>query len=344
MVVLSRPTTCLRLALMEAELQKCCVLLRTYSDPERAMRKMNRLSCERLFLITVERRGGSTVSHCSSYKLPKIDGTYLIDEESETNNDIGTVFNDLKEKLLATGCCNSISSSVASLQSEKNALPTRTYHPDSVGKEERTFLWKQILARVILNLPRPSQTEINQALSRLVQRYSGDVTAKRQLMGFQQNYDRRDAIHWYTSSTCIYPLMNAAFRISSIDDIFGLRFFIYDLYLDLAALHEEQSRDALRGKTVSRYMKSPGGISLSDFKKAIGGFVSTNCFLSASTVPDNLDTGDNNDILMEIISTDCAEDTAVPFAFVSECSSPDDQREVLFSWHTPFLYKTFRHQ
>ena len=119
--MLTHPKVYLRVLLIKCELQQCGVLLKTYSNSNRALKKIRRLSFDKLFLIICRSVDNKTVTHYLNDGLPKIDVTYIIDEnnDNDNDNDIGAVFEDLKQNLLATACCNSVSSSTESLQSGK---------------------------------------------------------------------------------------------------------------------------------------------------------------------------------------------------------------------------------
>ncbi|CAF3684352.1 unnamed protein product [Rotaria socialis] len=345
LIVVTHPKAYLRLPLIKHELKQCSLPYKTYSNPNRAVKKVKQLIFEKLFLIRCRSIDYKTVSHYLSYELPKVDAAYTIDEETDNDDDITAVFGDLKENLLATGCCNSVSSSTESLRSEINAITINTYHPDSVSKGKMFFLWNQLMASVILNLAYPSKREIDETMSKFIKLHSNNVTAKRELISFQQHYNPTDAIRYYTTSSFMYTLLNQALQTRNVDAIFDLRFNITDLHHHLAVLYRGQSQARRSNKEkCCRYFNTPLHCGFDDFSRNVGGLISFNSLLSVSAVecaaefPHDTDT--KNDILVEIVNVDSNSDAAMPFANISEFSATGDIRETLFSWHSPFLVQS----
>ncbi|UJR18011.1 hypothetical protein I4U23_004912 [Adineta vaga] len=271
----------------------CAILLATYSDPNRAIKKIKRLPFDKIFLIRCQSSVNQTDSHYLSYELPKIDGSYGIDEHS----DFDDVFEDLYENLILTACCNSVSSSTESLRLETNAITIDTYHPDSVSNEKMRFLWSQILVNVILNLARPSQAEI---------------------------------------TTEVYSTINKSFEYMNIDHIFDLRYFLTDLHSRLESLYRDQKQLRSAAPVVYRYFNTPSRISFSDISKNVAGFLSFNTFLSSTRSHPDYNVGTENDIAFEIVNLDTDDEPAVPFAYIFAESATNDNREILFSWNSPF--------
>ncbi|CAF1397331.1 unnamed protein product [Rotaria sordida] len=194
---------------------------------------------------------------------------------------------------------------------------------------------------VILNLARLSVQEIDETLLKFTELYSNDATAKREIIQFHENYSSDNPIWWYTRGTFIYRLLNRSLGTINVDNIFDFRFYIVDLYHHLAALHRDQSIAPRTNKIVARYWNRPDFISLNDLSRNVGGLVSFNSFLSTTTslqhqcYPDSKD-----DILIEIVNIDVGKETAMPFANVAPSSVTADDREILFSWYTPFVVQS----
>jgi hypothetical protein len=274
------------------------------------------------------------VTHDLNDGLPKIDVTYIIDENND--NDISAIFEDLKQNLLATVCCNSVSSSTESLQSERNALIIDTYHPDLVNKEKVSFLWNQLLVEIILHLVRPSEREIEGTISRFIELYSNDVVARREIINFSREYSSADTVWWCTKTPYIYSLFNNAFRMRNVDAIFDLRFLIVDLHYHWTSLYRNQSQPGSLTQVAHRYLNPSNLFDVDTFIRNVGDIFSFQNLFSTTDLVSNRISNNKNDILVEIVNLDTTNEAVMPSTIASSSSITNDEHETLFFWNSSF--------
>jgi hypothetical protein len=338
LIVLSHPEIYLRLPFIKYELQRCAVLLRTYQSSNRAVKKIRRLLFEKLFLIICRSVANKTVAHYLNDKLQEIHVIYIIDEKNDNDddNDISAVFENLKQNLSETGCCNSVSSSTESLQSDTNALTVAIYHSDSISKEKISFLWNQLLINVILRLMRPSEREITETISRFIELYSNDIVATREIINFSREYSSASTAWWCNKTPYIYSLFNNAFRMRNVDAIFDLRFLIMDLHHHLALSYRNQTQMRALTPVVHRYFNPSDLIDADAFVRNVGEILSFHNPFSTTDLVNSRISNNKNDIVIEIVNLDTANEAAMPFAFASSSSITNDERETLFFWNSLF--------
>lgn len=165
-----------------------------------------------------------------------------------------------------------------------------------------------------------------------------------QLQEFQQQYQRKTPIWWYTGENFLYGMLNYALRSLDMETITKMGFFIRNLQQQLKNLHGEQSI-SFRGQfIVYRGQKT----SWEDFQNLFNtknGFISFNNFL--------LTTTDRKDAMVSAQrALKCKENVGVifimnidpkkvsssttPFALIDRCSFSRRDNEILFSMHTIF--------
>ncbi len=97
---------------------------------------------------------------------------------------------------------------------------------------------------------------------------------------FEQHLNPIDAITWYTNNCFLFRLLNRALRTETPELLFAFRFFI--IVLCNALKNEKQKLPRNTTLTVFRGQK----MTVVDFNRLrdkIGGFITTNGFLSTST-------------------------------------------------------------
>jgi hypothetical protein len=83
---------------------------------------------------------------------------------------------------------------------------------------------------------------------------------------FKRNYRNKTSIWWYTSPCFLYSMLNCAVRLSDVDIIIRMGFFIGDLHRQIEQLNKGQSVvDHMAAKMLSVYRGQ--GLSKADFQK-----------------------------------------------------------------------------
>ncbi|CAF1447726.1 unnamed protein product [Rotaria sordida] len=172
------------------------------------------------------------------------------------------------------------------------------------------------------------------------ERYLNDSIELKRIDYFEQTYDAKNAIKWYTTDCFIYRIINESLRIESIDLIFKLRYFINDLHNQLAQMQIDFLRlfpsnvfilTLYRGLTMDWNQ-------LEELGRNKGNLVSTNSFLSTTNDYEaaRFFAGDGNvdrdyvSVIFEI-SVNTKVKHSIPFAKIDYQSIFKDEDEVLFS-------------
>ncbi|CAF4564104.1 unnamed protein product, partial [Rotaria sp. Silwood2] len=160
---------------------------------------------------------------------------------------------------------------------------------------------------------------------------------------FEREYRDHLPVWWYTSDSFLCPMLNRALRTQEVETIIKMGFFIQDLYRQIEELHSDQFANS-QAQLLIVYRGQ--GISSTDFeklKKAKGGLISFNNFLSTSADKD-VSSMFAESILVDpeliAILFEITVDTSIVsphFAFVDNVSYfRDSEREILFSMHSVF--------
>jgi tetratricopeptide (TPR) repeat protein len=160
----------------------------------------------------------------------------------------------------------------------------------------------------------------------------------------RRKYRDETPIWWYTYECFLYPMLNRALRMSDVDIIIKMGFFIGDLHRQIETLHKEQFGDQQTGKTLIVYRGQ--GLSKTDFDQLTntkGGLMSFNNFLSTSK-DRNVSLGfarnaltDPDSVGILFVMTIDPSQSTTPFASINGVSFfKDKENEVLFSMHTVF--------
>ena len=104
------------------------------------------------------------------------------------------------------------------------------------------------------------------------------------IIHFQQEYEKKTPIWWYTSEPFLYHLLNQILCSLDISVIVKLGFFIKDLYQQIDDMYQNQ----FTGTNIDQRLKfyRGQGMSKDEFEKVLktkGGLISINNFLSTST-------------------------------------------------------------
>ncbi|CAF1475651.1 unnamed protein product [Adineta steineri] len=224
-------------------------------------------------------------------------------------------------------------------------IPVNEIAPtDNLNQLDPTFMYTQIFKDILVNMEHDKQA-IKQFIAYCRHH---DCGSSKNIDQFEQKYDAASAIWWYTSPSFIYSMLNYALRSMVGDTIINMGFFVHDLHQQILQLHQQQV-NSYHGKSFIVYRGQ--GLTKPNFeklKKAEGGLMSFNNFLSTSknkevsigyadialTEPDKVG-------ILFIMSVDPCIKSA-PFAFIKEISYFREEDEILFSMHTVFRVGTVK--
>ncbi len=166
---------------------------------------------------------------------------------------------------------------------------------------------------------------------------------------FEQNYSPENAIWWYTRGTFLYRVLNQALREFDFDILFALRFFIADLYKQLAVEHARFQTNFTSNVDSNSILKVYRGQSISNeeltlLRQSQNGFFSMQSFLSASTMPEigqffAESNAPSTDTLVRIVyefKIDTRLTKTKPFADINHLSYFQGENEVLLALGSVF--------
>ncbi|CAF0929961.1 unnamed protein product [Rotaria sp. Silwood1] len=217
-------------------------------------------------------------------------------------------------------------------------LPKKDFFRNSTD-HSAPFLAFQLLIDMMLRLDRTGFAR-DELLEVCRERYSHDSIELQRIDHFEQTYDAKHAIKWYTTDCFIYRIINESLRNESIDLIFKLRYFINDLHNELAQMQSNflsLLSPNLSVLTLYRGLKMDWN-QLEELRRNKGNLVSTNSFLSTTSdyeaacffAGDGSVDQDDVSVIFEI-SVNTKVKHSIPFAKIDYKSIFEHEDEVLFS-------------
>ncbi|CAF2840151.1 unnamed protein product [Rotaria sp. Silwood2] len=215
-----------------------------------------------------------------------------------------------------------------------------------------TFYWYQLLRKTLLHMPQTHNAK--QDLIDIGRKHYADNDKELMIINdFNEKYKKNEAIRWYTRDSCLYRLLNKAFRTENIDLIFKFRFFIIDLHKQLQNLYKNYI-ELLRSYDLDYLTVYRGQqMSTEEFQKLkenIGELISINSFLSTTTdsaiamiyAGNDANHPDIVSVLFQItIDLNMIDKNSErPFADVKEHTYFISEDEILFSMSTIFRIET----
>jgi tetratricopeptide (TPR) repeat protein len=237
----------------------------------------------------------------------------------------------------------------ASQQCEQNAISISFVatggdaNSKNLDRLDPMFMYTQIMKEILLTI------DFNEKHFQEYINYCRDVFEDNEgelknIDKLRRNYRDETPIWWYTCECFLYPMLNRALRMSDVDIIIKMGFFIGDLHRQIETLHREQFGGHQTGKTLIVYRGQ--GLSKTDFDQLTntkGGLMSFNNFLSTSKNRHvSLDfarkaLADPDSVGILFVMTIDTSQSTTPFASINSVSYFEDKEdEVLFSMHTVF--------
>jgi tetratricopeptide (TPR) repeat protein len=208
----------------------------------------------------------------------------------------------------------------------------------NLNQLEPSFMYTQIFKDVLLEM------EHNQQSIKDFTTYcrTGNHGSPNNITKFENEYNAKLAIWWYTYPSFIYSLLNGALRMLEADTIIKIGFFIRDLHYQIQELHQKQVHSYQYKSFIVYRGQSLSTADFEKLQKKKGGLLSFNNFLSTSRAQDfalalaksALGNTDTVGILFQM-TVDPSVSTAA-FAEIHEVSYYEKEEEILFTMHTVF--------
>ena len=236
----------------------------------------------------------------------------------------------------------------ASQQCEQNAIsiifvPTSgDASSKNLDRLDPMFMYTQIMKEILLTITF-KQEHFKEFIDYCCQIFDDNEEELTNVNKLKRSYRNETPIWWYTCQCFLFPMLNRALRMSDVDIIIKMGFFIGDLHRQIEQLHKEQSSDHTTGKILTVYRGQ--GLSKADFQKmkeTKGGLMSFNKFLSTSK-DRNVSLGfalsalaDSDSVGILFVMTIDPSQSTTPFASINGISYFPEEDEVLFSMHSVF--------
>ena len=222
-------------------------------------------------------------------------------------------------------------------------VKTKGESSENFDQLEPLFMYTQLIKEIILSI-KFEQKHLDQYLEHCRNAFTDNETELDKIKDMAKNYQLKRAIWWYTKESFLYPMLNRALRLTEIDIILKIAFFIKDLHQELDQLYREEfpRTSSIKSFTVYR------GQSLSedDMKKireTNGGLIAFTNFLSASkqrevSVRFALSSLRKNPAIVGILYVMDINPVkaTTSFASIESVSAVKGEDEVLFSMNSVF--------
>ena len=213
------------------------------------------------------------------------------------------------------------------------------------------FMYTQILKEILLEIEFDQQhiLDFTQYCREALEK--DNKNQLKNVNTFEQDYSKKTktAIWWYTWESFLYPMLNRALRLSEIELIIKMGFFVADLHRQIEHLHQQQFTGINTNKTFLVYRGQ--GMFKEEFtkiSKSEGGLISFNNFLSTSMEKNKAIPFARRALrnpasigILFVMEVDPKHST-VPFASVANIGAYKRENEVLFSMHSVFRIHTVK--
>jgi tetratricopeptide (TPR) repeat protein len=237
----------------------------------------------------------------------------------------------------------------ASQQCEQNAISISFVatggdaNSKNLNRLDPMFMYTQIMKEILLTI-KFQQKHLHEYVDYCRAAFDDNEEELNNVDMFRRKYRDKTPIWWYTYECFLYPMLNLALRMSDVDIIIKMGFFINDLHRQIETLHKEQLGGYQAGGTFIVYRgQSLSKTNFDQLTNTKGGLMSFNNFLSTSKDRNvsfgfacNALTDPDSVGILFVMTIDPSRSTA-PFASVNGVSYfKDKEDEVLFSMHTVF--------
>ncbi|CAF1115832.1 unnamed protein product [Rotaria sp. Silwood1] len=193
------------------------------------------------------------------------------------------------------------------------------------------FLHSLLILDVLLRMKKTSSTNTNELIHLYSKAYNDNPIELNDIKNFILTYSPNQALWWYTSNTCLYRILNKAFRVDNINLLYIFHSFIHDLHQQLQKCQCKSFVRVYRGQLITHD-------ELKHLQHSIGHYISMNSLLSTSLNRSLaiFYLGETNNSRMKLkrilfdIDADPQIDGIKPFGNIGQFSAFPNEEEVLF--------------
>ncbi|CAF4830286.1 unnamed protein product [Rotaria sp. Silwood1] len=317
---------------------------------EQCITSIESMHKEKIFLITLGSKTLEILPRVSS--LRQIDSIFIFNIEKDRNEYL------LKEYPKIIGIYINLDDLCKSIKEQIDIVNRQIYSfsffdqhqklTEDLLKESAEFLWFQLFNYMLPTLSRDQQAK-QQMIQICKDYYHGNTKEIELIHQFEQNYQSKDALLWYSKRTFIYKLINKALRTKHIDLLYKLRFFIGDLSENLQREHEkillsnENILNVYRGVKIQKE-------EFNKLKENQGKLISTNGYLSTSRLKSYASNFaqklvKRTDLVSVLFHIQCNIkhiDKNITFADIDQYSDNPYEQEVLFDLNACFQIESMQ--
>jgi tetratricopeptide (TPR) repeat protein len=319
--------------------------LKTFQDADECIQYIESLPKDRFVLIVSGRLGQQVVPRI--HNLRQVYSIYVYCLDKERNEQWAKRYPKIKGVIIKL---DELVTQIRSNHEKRSQtkinepLPITFFLTNNENNELNDhFIYSQLLIDYLLNI-KPTLTDEKELISLCKDEYKGNENELNIIREFEADYSSDRAIWWYTRETCLYRLLNKAFRIQNVDLLIIFRFFIRDIQRLI-----EQNKCTNSLYVYRSYLISNEEIQL--FKNSIGEFLSINGFFSANihrqqtiSYLNNPDiTNDHEKVLFEIL-VDPLIDPTKPFCNITALSYYSSEEQIIFTLGSIFRLDSIHQQ
>jgi tetratricopeptide (TPR) repeat protein len=320
--------------------------INTFGDGEQCIQFINTINDNKVCMIISGSLGEHIVPQV--HNMSQVDSIFIFCGNKKRHEQWTKEWSKIKGVFTEiTPICEALKQ--ASQQCEQNAISISFVatngdaNSKNLDRLDPMFMYTQIMKEILLTI-KFEQKHFQEYIDYCRDVFEDNRDELKNVDKLQRKYRDKKPIWWYTYECFLYPMLNRALRMSDVDIIIKMGFFIGDLHRQIEILHKKQFGGHKIGKTLTVYRGQ--GMSKTDFDQLTntkGGLMSFNNFLSTSkdrnvslrfarkalTDPDSVG-------ILFVMSIDPSQSTT-PFASINGVSYFEDKEdEVLFSMHTVF--------
>jgi tetratricopeptide (TPR) repeat protein len=219
---------------------------------------------------------------------------------------------------------------------------SETTADENLNHLDPIFIYSRIMKEILLTI-KFNKEDFQKFIDWCQAEVCNNENESKKISEFAEKYRAEEAVIWYSYLEFLYSMLNRALRLTDVNTIIKMGFFITDLHRHIERLHKEQVRQDRISETLTVYRGQ--GLSKTDFdqvKKTKNGLMSFNCFLSTTADYDvALAFAESNRSDPELVGilfamTVHLSKSTTPFALIKNISRYLAENEVLFSMHTVF--------
>lgn len=230
---------------LKAQFRQIARILKTFSDPEKCIEWIEEITSEKVFLIVSGQLSESILKQVDDYDQiasafifcqQKFKYEYLMNQYEKVKG----IYTDTQAlidhvKVESKQWDNDLSTFQTILLNDTNQL-----NPD-----ELLFVHNQLFKKYLLENNYPQEC-LGDLVDYCTNLYSENNKELSLIKEFEQNYNKNNALNWYTKDSFAYHMLNRAIRMKDMSILFQMGFFIIDINQQLEKYYSETpSRSSL---------------------------------------------------------------------------------------------------